>query len=130
MHTPVYFIQAVAEGEAQGVVEVLSASGSVSPWFMSHVYDLLTAGAAGQGAGPKGGRTRGRVGGSSVLGRPLPLSGGDQVGSVGTGPEELSTLSCLYMRVASLPLASYSYLLNDSTPIHRRSIGASCSLRP
>jgi hypothetical protein len=69
------------------VVEVLAASGAVSPWFMSHVYDVLKAGAAGA-PGSRQGRGGGlRGGAASVLERPLPLSGGDQVGGC-------STLAC------------------------------------
>lgn len=70
---------AVAEGEPQGVVEVLAGGGAVSPWFMSHVYDLLRAPTRGT-VGARG--LRG--GGASALDRPLPLSGGDQVGRLRT----------------------------------------------
>ena len=54
--------------EVQRVVEVLSSSGAVSPWFMAHMYEVMR-GAEGAG-GP---RT------SEVIGRPLVLFGGDQV---------------------------------------------------
>ena len=50
------------------MVEVLSSSGAVSPWFMAHMYEVMR-GAEGAG-GP---RT------SEVIGRPLVLFGGDQV---------------------------------------------------
>ena len=47
----------------QRVVEVLSSSGAVSPWFMAHMYEVMRAAP----------RT------STTIDRPLPLFGGDQV---------------------------------------------------
>lgn len=47
----------------QRVVEVLSSSGAVSPWFMAHMYEVMRAAP----------RT------STSIDRPLPLFGGDQV---------------------------------------------------
>ena len=60
-------LQAMVELEVQRVVEVLSSSGAVSPWFMAHMYEIMKASAGG------GQRA------ASVIERPLPLFGGDQV---------------------------------------------------
>lgn len=56
-------LQACVEAEVQRVVEVLSSSGAVSPWFMAHMYEVMRAAP----------RT------STTIDRPLPLFGGDQV---------------------------------------------------
>lgn len=55
---------AALDADAQKVVQVLSGSGVVSPWFMAHVFDVL------RGYHPRS---------ASLLSRPLPLFGGDQV---------------------------------------------------
>ena len=59
--------------EVQRVVEVLSSSGAVSPWFMAHMYEVMAAGGGGSGA-------RAAVG-AGIIDRPLTLFGGDQVRS-------------------------------------------------
>ncbi|GAX75754.1 hypothetical protein CEUSTIGMA_g3197.t1 [Chlamydomonas eustigma] len=56
-------LEALVDSEVQRVVEVLSSSGAVSPWFMTHMYEVMQAAP----------RT------SEVIERPLPLFGGDQV---------------------------------------------------
>jgi len=56
-------LEAILDQEVQRVVEVLSKTGVVSPWFMAHVYEVMRAYP----------RTE------PVIERPLPLFGGDQV---------------------------------------------------
>eukprot|EP00798_Chlamydomonas_sp_ICE-L_P023077 gene23077-30269_t len=62
-------MEAMVESEVQRVVEVLSSSGAVSPFFMAHMYELMYTSSSNA-----------RLGMSvSVIERPLPLFGGDQV---------------------------------------------------
>lgn len=56
-------LEALVDLEVQRVVEVLSSSGAVSPWFMAHAYELM----------------RGVPRAKEAIERPLELFGGDQV---------------------------------------------------
>lgn len=71
--------QVLTDMDLAGVVSVLSTSGVASAWLMAHSLELLAAypGAAAAGGGAGGGGGRG--GGGGLLGRPLAVSGCDQV---------------------------------------------------